>query len=215
MQSISDNTFVCVAETRSLRVDRIISNGKHNVVKVDWVIRSLGTDDVLSSRPKLQPSDMMFATFELLSKFSKDFDVYGDSFTAEYSLKECADFVNKLNYDDFPHFTSGEFRELEKELAIESTKLFRSTTAYFVPSSNCDSASDFNLAKFIFKFHAGRLIEPSNDVDEFVTYLFTDGSFEREKFRQLRCSKILSFEWILKCHKENNLVDENQFLIQV
>lgn len=220
VQNPGPKTYLCIANNdRSLRVKGIIEKKQFNIATVDWLVDSFGTNKSFKKPPKLNPLEMIFATNELKQEFNNDFDPYGDSYTKIYSTASLISFLNKMPIDSLPVFTSNELNELENEISSTEfpSKMFRLMTAYFQPLKTMKEDAlyyEYELSKLVFKMNAGKIVNSVNEIHR-VTHIFVnENHFNRNELINVDDVKIISFQWILCCHKRREFINETEYLIK-
>lgn len=224
VKSPGPRTYACIADHKSLRVEKAVASRKYNIATVDWLRNSFGGNGVLQSLPKFQPLEMMFATDALQVQFNDQFDIYGDSYSDKITKDDLKAFSSKMNLDLLPIYTRNELYELETELWAprEPPKLFRFLTAHFLPvRNNGDSDMDYELAQFMFTTKAGRILEVSEDDIDTLSKLTHIFIYEHDcdparvnswrRHEDAKHIKIISYNWILECCKANRKISEERF----
>lgn len=217
-------TFACIAGYESYQVENYIKTGKQNIATVNWLRKSFGEKIALQSLPKFHPSEMIYATADLQRQFVDYFDVHGDSYTEESSKNDFKRFCANLRSDHLPTHARSDIIDLEKEIWAPQAppKHFRYLNALFLPlKNNHESYRDHELAQFIFRTKAGRILQSSYENNAFwsqLTHIFVaDNNFDST---QIPCAKhdagtqikIVSFKWILECHKANERISDERFI---
>lgn len=91
------STFLCIAaNAKSLRLKNLIEHKKFNIATTSWLRRTLGGDDILTKMPKLHPHDMLCCTPKLETEFTKNYDVYGDSYSEPINMLQIKALLNGI-----------------------------------------------------------------------------------------------------------------------
>lgn len=218
-------TYACIADHKTLRVEKAVSSQKYNIATVDWLRQSFGGNGALQTLPKFQPLEMMYTTDALQLEFNEQFDIHGDSYSDKITKDDFKLFSSKMNIDLLPVYTKNELYELEMELWApqKPPNIFRFLAAHFLPvQHHDDSDRSYELAQFMFTTRAGRILtvsENDNDTLSKLTHIFIhENDCDRTKVHSWRRKegaehiRIVSFKWILECCEANRKISEERFV---
>lgn len=220
------STYACIAASQKpLKVEKVISSEKYNIATVEWLRNSFGGNTPLKSLPKFQPLEMIYATPVLEIEFKNYYDIHGDSYSDKISKDDFKAFVSKINVELLPTYTKSELYELETNLWTphQPPTIFRFLTAQFLPGQkNAVSNLSYELAQFVFRTKAGRILNAPDGNSEFwskLTHIFiNENDFDPAQIESWKQNedakhiKIVSHKWILECSEANKKISDERFI---
>lgn len=76
-------TFLCVAGDLIATVNSYTRTQMYDIVKAEWLVKTLGGDEPLEKLPSLKPSNMVATKEQTKKRFELEFDRFNDSFVQE------------------------------------------------------------------------------------------------------------------------------------
>nr|XP_039270853.1 DNA ligase 4-like [Styela clava] len=93
VQNPSSETYCVIArDEKNVRVRNIIRSGKHDVVKVSWLLLCLEKGEIVP----FMPEDMLFTSEKTKLKFADKFDKYGDEYTEDIDVEKLKQLFSKV-----------------------------------------------------------------------------------------------------------------------
>lgn len=197
------STFAIVAGDLFATVKKYMATNQYDIVKPDWVARTLGKEVKLSSIPRWKPTDMIAIKPKTREDFDIHFDEYNDSFTDpiedEDELKTIMDSVDLEVYNKL---LIREIAVLEEEVLEESEmfNFFSQILAYF--------QTEKDLVSMVFRSRRGVIVD---DIALASHVIVNHKDSVMPKVPE-NC-RIVSSQWILKSNKVGRLLDDAEYLI--
>lgn len=220
MQNPGTDTYCVVAGSENVRVKNIISSNKHDVVRVEWLLRCFETQRFVP----WQPSFMIHVSPETKQHFAYEYDSYGDSYTVDTDRTQLQEVFSRMtNFkEDIPQDV---IADIEARYSWETSPLcmFRQHTIYVVSSDSVND-SDAKISQtrlstkiLILRFHGAKVV---SELKEGVSHVII-GAGDHDQVKKIksirrtfqRKFKILSEQWANDSIKAGKLQNENSYLI--
>ncbi|PSN53926.1 hypothetical protein C0J52_02408, partial [Blattella germanica] len=215
------NTFCALAGEKTLSVSNIERSGKCCVAKIDWLLRSISSKQLLS----WSPADLMFATMEIEQELSSQYDEFGDSYTqpaTKESLRYSLEQVEKKGCA--VELTEGMKADLEIELFSGPSPfaMFRLCTAYVDKFNKLNDVSSgkssiLDIVELDFCFYGG---VTCTEIDSSTTHVILHtGSMQRlqeiKDLNRVRSKKyyIISEQWVLDTVRDHIRHQEHDYFL--
>lgn len=216
VENPSSSTFAIIAGDVTLNVRKYAEKKLYNIVKVEWLMRVLGSVEIPKKLPKFHPKDMISCTRDLEDYFTKSYDDYGDSYTTPVNCATLKDLLCDFQLDRSQRLLRRELIAIENEINVTGN-FFRPFSIYFFANNQCRSTK---LAEIMFKSHHGNVINEFissdstiiaiNPVEEFLVQFRQQYANAKENEGEI---KLISIEWITKCHHQGKLEEMSNYLI--
>ncbi|CAH1249356.1 LIG4 [Branchiostoma lanceolatum] len=220
VQAPGPDTSCVLAHKVNVRVNNIISGGKYDVVKADWLLRCWEAKQCL---PWL-PSHMIHMSPDTAAQFALEFDRHGDSFTDDATVDSLKEVFEKIGEEKSSSKVSSEgIAEMEEKYFPNESPLglFRLCRLYV---DNCHVIGDqstrikdcpLDLVALEVRFH-GATVSPILDSD--VTHvLFHTSDLSRldevKALRRQRTKKhhLVTPGWVYDCIQTGAILTERDY----
>nr|XP_060640895.1 DNA ligase 4 [Anolis sagrei ordinatus] len=218
VQNPGPDTYCVVAGTENVRVKNIISSDKHDVVRAEWVVQCFQTKQFVP----WQPAFMIHMSPETKQHFAREYDSYGDSYTADVSVAQLKEIFSRMN--DLEEKISWEvIADIEARYLWDSSGLclFRQCTVYLDPSDEAsNSGATISQTRLLTKaltlrFHGARVVP---QLEEGVSHVISTDGADLTRLKTIRRTferkfKIVSEQWVKDSIKAGKLQNDNSYLI--
>ncbi|XP_031573134.1 DNA ligase 4-like [Actinia tenebrosa] len=218
-QNPGPETYCVIAERVNLRVNNIIKDAKHDVVKASWLIDCLNQVKLL---PWL-PIHMIHRSPTTEEKFAMQYDSYGDSFTQDATQESLKKVFGSFENQEKATITTDEIAEIEQRYFPDQCPLglFRGSRIYLDQFKSLDDPntaikdSSLELTALQLRFYGASII---SEFDEIVTHVVFD---ERDltrlpELRQIMRSRqqkhhFVTQDWVTQSIEKGQLLQERPF----
>ncbi|CAG7733195.1 unnamed protein product [Allacma fusca] len=92
VQNPTSDMFAIIAETLSVKVDKLIKKGQYDVLRSSWISKCLMSEKI----EKIFPEDIFAVKPSTRAELDKDFDVFGDSYRNKNSSIETKKLLKRV-----------------------------------------------------------------------------------------------------------------------
>ncbi|KAJ6659601.1 hypothetical protein lerEdw1_018570 [Lerista edwardsae] len=220
VQNPGMDTYCVVAGTENVRVKNIISSNKHDVVRVEWLLQCIQTQQFVPWKPAF----MIHLSPETKQHFACEYDCYGDSYTVDTDRTQLKEVFSRItNFKE--EISQGVIADIEARYSWESSSLcmFRQHTIYLAPSASMhDSDAKIGQIRLLtrtltLRLHGAKVV---SCLEEGVSHVII-GEDDHDQVKEIKITrrrfkrkfKILSEQWEKDSIKTGKLQNENSYLL--
>ncbi|XP_008114590.1 DNA ligase 4 isoform X2 [Anolis carolinensis] len=218
VQNPGPDTYCVVAGTENVRVKNIISSNKHDVVRAEWLVQCFQTKQFVP----WQPAFIIHMSPETKQHFAREYDCYGDSYTADVGVAQLKEVFSRMN--DLEEKVSWEvIADIEARYLWDNSGLclFRQCTVYLDPSAEVsNSGAKITQTRLLtraltLRFHGAKVVP---QLEEGVSHVISKDGADLTRIKTIRRTferkfKIVSEQWVKDSIKAGKLQNDNSYLI--
>ncbi|KYO41296.1 DNA ligase 4 [Alligator mississippiensis] len=220
VQNPGPDTYCIIAGIENVRVKNVISSNKHDVVRAEWLLQCFQTKMFVP----WQPAFMIHMTPDTKLHFAREFDCYGDSYSADIDVAQLKEVFSRVNNSIDAKMPLEVIGELEERYSWDSHPLsmFRRNTIYLDLYAVVNDpktkicGTRLTVRALDLRFYGAKVV---SQLKEGVSHVVMGEDRARVKeIKMLRRTfekkfKILSELWVTDSIREGKLQSENQYLI--
>ncbi|KFQ18702.1 PREDICTED: DNA ligase 4 [Merops nubicus] len=218
VQNPGPETYCVIAGAENLRVKNIISSNRYDVVRAEWLLQCFHSKMLVP----WQPACMIHMCPETKEHFAREYDPYGDSYTADTDLAQLQEVFSRMK--DKKRMSLDSIVELEERYSWNSCQLsiFRGSTVYVdcyavvsQPRTKIHGTT-LSTRALELRFHGAKVV---SCLEEGVSHVVIGEDHSRVKeLKALRRTfgkkfQIVSELWVTESVEEGVSKSENQYLI--
>jgi len=193
-QNPGSSTFCAVAgDIRNIRVVNCIKSGRNDVVKIDWLVRSVARDQLLPWKP----CDMLYTTEETQLLFDDLYDENGDSYDEELNVDRLKEIFGEMKSEVTLSYDSKLEVAEKHDLLHLPVYLFRGLV--FFISSPPGPEEDPIVCKALIELHGGLVADALQDASHVIT--FKQDVLKEKNLRKssTRIFHMVNMNWVRQC----------------
>ncbi|XP_028326722.1 DNA ligase 4 [Gouania willdenowi] len=215
VQNPGRDTYCVIAGVENMRVKNLVSSDQHDVVWASWLLQCLEQRSVVP----WQPCHMIHMSPPTREQFSRAYDAYGDSFTADTDPQQLREVFARINGgSEGVSVAQVEQRYGWEELPTSMFRPFRVYMDHLADPRDASSAlpaSCLDIRALEFRYHGGG-VEPT--LEEGVSHVVVCEETRLLTLRTLRRSfkkkfKIVRDAWITDSIREGFMKDDQEYLL--
>ncbi|NXV00450.1 DNLI4 ligase, partial [Cettia cetti] len=218
VQNPGPETYCVIVGVENVRVKNIIASNKYDVVSAEWLLQCFQTKMLVP----WQPAFMIHMSPETKEHFAREYDCYGDSYTANTDVMQLKEVFSRVK--DNKTMPLDVITELEERYWQNSCQLgiFRGSTIYVdcyavvsEPKSKIP-ATTLSIRALELRFYGAKVV---SHLEEGVSHVVVGEDHSRVKeMKALRRTfgkkfKIVSELWVTHSVEEGVAKNENQYLV--
>ncbi|XP_055965459.1 DNA ligase 4 [Sorex fumeus] len=222
VQNPGPDTYCVIAGTENIRVKNIISEGKHDVVKPEWLLECFETQSCVP----WQPRHMIHMCPSTREHFARQYDTYGDSYFIDTDVEQLKEVFARVKNSggQTQEEMAPVIADLEYRYSWDHSPLsmFRRHTVYvdlysvISDSSTRLEGTRLAITALELRFHGAQVV---SCLAEGVSHVVIGEDHSRvanlKAFRRTlqRKFKILREDWVTDSINKCELQEENQYLV--
>lgn len=219
VQNPGPDTWCIIAGSENMRVKNLVSSDRHDVVWAEWLLLCLERKEVVP----WQPRHMIHMSPSTREHFAKEYDAYGDSYTADTDPQQLREVFDRIPSADLEQ----DVAQVEARFGWEdlTTSMFRPYTVYMDrfedlgESLRPKESTCLDVRALEFQLHGGAVRRVLTEgVSHVVVEAEAKAEERRLELRTLRRTfrrkfKIVSETWVTDSIQEGHALDDSLYLL--